>query len=208
MISHSRETIFVHVPKTGGQSIEAVFLDDLGLGWNDRAALLLRHNDDPARGPEKLAHLFAGEYVARGHIDRRAFDRYLKFAVVRHPFDRILSEYRYRAAAQARRGLTLELETFLAREEPGDYSDLARHRVPQFRFLTDRDGSCLVDHVLRFETLAEDIAPIFERIFGERRSLPHRNRSGGNRKIALTASQKDRLAERYRGDFEAFGYVP
>jgi hypothetical protein len=208
MISHSRETIFVHVPKTGGQSVETVFLDDLGLGWNDRAALLLRHNDDPARGPEKLAHLFAGEYVSRGHIDREAFDRYLKFAVVRHPFDRILSEYRYRAAAQARRGGKLELETFLAQEEPGEFSDLARHRLPQVRFLMDRDGRCLVDHVLRFETLAQDIVPIFERVFGQLRSLPHRNRSGGNRNIALTASQKDRLADRYRADFEAFGYAP
>jgi hypothetical protein len=208
MISHARETIFVHVPKTGGQSVEAVFLNDLGLTWRERAALLLRHNDDPARGPEKLAHLYAREYVALGHIEADMFARYFKFAVVRHPFDRVLSEYRYRAAAQAKRGRTLDLDSFLADVPRDDYSDLTRHLVPQVRYLDGPDGRCLVDRVLRFETLAQDIAPVFERVFGQSRILPHRNRSTRRTAVALNGAQKAMLADRYQADFEAFGYAP
>ena len=46
MISHNHEYVFVHIPKCGGQSIEHVFLNDLGLEWHNRSPLLLRPNDN------------------------------------------------------------------------------------------------------------------------------------------------------------------
>ena len=214
MISHPRETLFVHIPKTGGQSVETVFLEDLGLDWADRAALLLRHNKDRMAGPEKLAHLYADEYVALGHIPAQQFAAYLKFTIVRHPYDRVISEYRYRAAAQARRGADramIGFDDFLRGDFADDYRDVSRHMVAQVRFVQDARGRCLVDHVLRFETLGQDIAPLFERIFGDSRPLPHKNRSTGVPAIArdsLTPQQKETLQDRYRADFKAFGYAP
>ncbi len=211
MISHPRETLFVHIPKTAGQSVETVFLRDLGLNWAERGALSLGHNDDPARGPEKLAHLYASEYVALGHIGADRFARYFKFAIVRHPFDRALSEYRYRAAALARRGAGRRmpgLDAFFDTDAGDGYSDLSRHLVPQVRYVLDAQGRCLVDRVLRFEDLARQIAPVFTRIFGSARPLPHRNKSPRDGGVTLTAAQRERLYQRYRDDFRAFGYVP
>lgn len=95
MISHKFRTVFVHIPKTAGQSIETAFLNAHGLTWETRAPLLLRRNDDPAAGPPRLAHLFAREYVALGHVTPRDFDAYHKFSVVRHPYDRAVSAYNY-----------------------------------------------------------------------------------------------------------------
>ncbi|MBK0328211.1 sulfotransferase family 2 domain-containing protein [Rhodobacteraceae bacterium F11138] len=215
MISHPRETLFVHIPKTGGQSIETVFLQDLGLTWQDRGALCLGHNDDRSRGPEKLAHLYASEYVALGHIDAKRFARYYKFAVVRHPYTRALSEYRYRAGALARRGQGRgqghelpDLTRFLNADISDDYSDLSRHLVPQLRYVQDAQGRVLVDRVLRFEDLSRQIAPVLLRIFGGARALPHRNKSPRLPQVALTPDQKKRIFHRYRADFEAFGYAP
>ncbi len=206
MISHAHKTVFVHIPKTGGQSVESVFLDDLGLAWRDRAALLLRQNNDRGAGPQKLAHLYADEYVKLGHITAGDFDRYLKFAIVRHPFERVLSEFRYRAAAAAKRGRSLRLEEMLKLDSADDYSDAARHLVPQVRYVMDDRGRCLVDRILRFERLAQEIAPVFRRVFGEVRHLPHRNRARAEPDARITAGQADALYERYREDFEAFGY--
>ena len=207
MISHPRETLFVHIPKTGGQSVEGVFLQDMKLGWKDRGTLCMGQNDDPAFGPEKLAHLFGSEYVGRGHITQGLFDRYLKFAIVRHPYDRLVSEYRYRAGAQRRRGIpVLGFDDFLGLQFNEDYSDRARHMVPQVRFVMDQTGACIVDHVLRFETLARDIAPLFKRIFGTALALPHRNRSPVGPPHDLKAAQKALIYDRYRADFRAFGY--
>ena len=42
MISKAHKTIFVHIPKVAGQSIETMFLNDLNLKWDERSKLLLR----------------------------------------------------------------------------------------------------------------------------------------------------------------------
>lgn len=211
MISHPHECIFVHVPKTGGQSVEAVFQAALGLeGREGRAALLLRENRDRAAGPRRLAHLYAAEYVACGHIGAADFARYFKFAVVRHPFDRAVSEYRYRAAALMARGRMVPgFDGFLDTPEVDEHLDAARHMVPQVRFTHGADGACLVDQVIRFERLGEEIAPVLARLLGRETPLPHRNRSGaavGVTRAGLTAAQRARLRTRYAADFEAFGY--
>jgi hypothetical protein len=96
MISHSHKVIFIHVPKCAGQSIETIFLKDLGLTWEFRAPLLLRPKSREELGPERLAHLFANEYVKFGYIEASKFNDYFKFAIIRDPIDRILSELNYR----------------------------------------------------------------------------------------------------------------
>ncbi len=211
MISHSHKCIFVHVPKTAGQSIEAVFLEALGLrGPEGRAQLLLRENKDRTAGPRRLAHLYGAEYVALGHIDAAAFAGYFKFAVVRHPYDRAVSEYRYRAAALIAKGRMVPgFDDFLSETGEDEHLDTARHLVPQVRYTHDAAGACLMDEVLRFEHLAEEIAPVFKRVLGHGAALPHHNPSGmraGVSRDTLTAAQRAALQERYGADFEAFGY--
>lgn len=211
MISHPRQTIFVHVPKTGGQSIEAVFARDLGLGAAGRERLLLRRNLDPALGPRRLAHLFADEYVGCGHVDALTFARYTTFAVVRHPHDRMISEYRYRVAGLRGRHADPppDFGDFLARPAEDAFLDTARHMVPQARYVADRSGRQLVDHVLRFETLAAEFAPLARRIFGAPRTLPHVNATAGTfafTRADLTEAHRRRVRDRYAEDFEMFGY--
>lgn len=211
MISHPHECVFVHVPKTAGQSVEAVFQAALGLrGRAGRAALLLRENRDRAQGPRRLAHLYGGEYVACGHIGAPAFARYFKFAVVRHPYDRAVSEYRYRAAARAAKGQAVPgFDAFLAEAGEDEHLDITRHMVPQVRYTHAPDGACLLDAVLRFERLQQETAPVLRHLLGHAAALPHRNRSagaGGMTRAALTAAQRAALQARYAADFEAFGY--
>jgi len=95
MLSRAYRTIFVHIPKTGGQSIETIFLKAHGLTWEARAQLLLRPNSDPAKGPRRLAHLYASEYVSCGHVTAEDFESFFSFAVVRNPWARAVSSYKY-----------------------------------------------------------------------------------------------------------------
>src|SRR4051812_39230730 len=69
MISHEHRCIFVHIPKTAGNSVNRVF----GIGWQDHKDLQRYHAELPAE-------LFA---------------TYFKFAIVRNPWDRLLSDYNY-----------------------------------------------------------------------------------------------------------------
>lgn len=224
MISHRHECIFVHIPKTGGQSVETVFLDLHGLAWDRRAPLLLRPNPDPAKGPERLAHLKAAEYPDLGYVDRATFYRYFKFAFVRNPWDRLVSEYRY---------LGLEGETpfrsFVTNSfaNPDDYSDVARHICPQVDYVTGPGGKFIVDFVGRFESLQDDFGTVARRLGLGELSLPHRNASGGRapsrlRRLLATFEGKKqrrpyqdyyddelrkRVSDFYTGDIERFGYT-
>ncbi len=208
MISHEHKVIFVHIPKTGGQSVEHMFLDDLGLTWEERAPLLLRPNQDPAVGPRRMAHLYADEYVSKGHVTQAQFDSYLKFAVVRNPYHRIVSEYLYRFQKTSW-WKTPSPRRFLRRSYPDDFSDTARHMMPQTRYVMDADGKLLVDHVLRFEEMGPAMEALSEQIFGERRSLPHRNKTlvdNKAKKAKLLKKLQPQIAEMYQADFETFDY--
>ena len=210
MISHEHKVIFVHIPKTGGQSIEQMFLSDLGLSWEDRAPLLLRANSDPEKGPSRMAHLYADEYVRLGYVTQEQFDTYFKFAVVRDPHARLVSEYLYRMQRYPRYKQPPSW-WFARRQFANDYEDIARHMETQSRYVMNASGKMLVDKIIRFEELGQEMLELSKQIFGEPRPLPHRNKSGGAKRDALRKLMVQWLikgvsARRYRDDFEAFDY--
>lgn len=199
MFSDRHDAIFVHVPKTGGQSIELAFLRSYGLSWENRAPLLLRAST-ASDGPRVLAHLFAWEYVALGHVAADRFDACEKFAVVRDPYARAVSGFTYA-------GATGRLRDFLV-EGPKDRPLDHRLTLPQTDFLLDQSQELiLVDTLLRFETLAEDWRQLSVRLLGRHAHLPHRNRSGGTLRTGdLDRADIDCINELYSRDFEMLGY--
>ncbi|WP_372921896.1 sulfotransferase family 2 domain-containing protein [Roseovarius sp.] len=160
MLIHDLQVIFVHVPKTAGQSIERAFLARLGESWETRQKYLLQPNDDPAVGPPRMAHLTAPEYRDLGHVTPEQFDAYFKFGFVRNPWTRLASEYRFR-----RSSIRVSFRSWLLEQfpEPG-FDDLWRHVMPQSEYLYESDGHAAVDFVGRFETLEEDYRAVTERL--------------------------------------------
>lgn len=225
MICREYNCLYVHVPKTGGQSVEQFFIDLLGLDWEkDRGDLLIRRNEDRACGTQKLAHLSASEYVECGHVSQEEFSAFFKFSFVRNPWTRILSEYRYRNYFHH-----LSFRDFVLNKLPNPgWDDNYRHVMPQYDMLHDGDGNLLVDFVGRFETLQQDFDRICEQLKIPDSRLPHRNKSdkksrdikrtlrnllylnGENRKRCLQDfyddETRDAVGEYYRKDIETFGY--
>jgi hypothetical protein len=175
MICHHYKCIFVHIPKTGGQSIEHVFLDLLGLTWETRAPLLLRHNENPDLGPPRLAHLRAHDYVRYKYLTREQFDGYFKFAFVRNPWDRFLSIYKYLNTGGE------DFRQFGKNFKSGLWKREHWFVRPQSDFVCNDNGELLVDFVGRFESLQED----FDRICGSLglppMTVPHKNKSEAKR---------------------------
>ena len=54
MISHKFKCVFVHVPKTAGQSVEQFFKEKLEVNEKYCEELLITKNDDPAKGPARF----------------------------------------------------------------------------------------------------------------------------------------------------------
>lgn len=89
-ISHKHKVIFVHIPKTGGSSIEYV----LGMHGNKEEIGIKRYfnqyNDQEMLYGGGMQHWSAETIKECVGVD--VFDRYFKFAIMRDPFDRVVSD--------------------------------------------------------------------------------------------------------------------
>jgi hypothetical protein len=223
MISKAHNCIFVHIPKNAGQSIEHVFLVLNSLTWKTRAGLLLRPNNDPAAGPPRLAHLRARDYVRCGHVSQADFKRYYKFAIVRNPWERMVSFYKYLGEPK-----TESFNDFVINTFPRLWEEKYWFVCPQTDYVYDEQSKLLVDFVGRFERLQADFAIVCEKLGLSPMQVPFVNKSkergfvGKLRRIfgavgAATAPKRkyqeyyskqtqDLVAEKYAADIANFGY--
>lgn len=203
VISHEHRCIFVHIPRCGGTSIEAVIwpgerrVEDLWMGFISEY-----HNKYQTGG---LQHLLASQI--REEAGDAVFDAYFKFAFVRNPWEKAVSQYVY----MKRRP---DLRAFIGMDEDAEfktYLELIRKRdhvqwKPQWMFVFDEDGTQLVDYVGRFERFASDAAQVFSRL-GFPAQLPHENAS---LRLPLATyydvESVGMLADIYRRDIDIFGY--
>ncbi len=104
-----------------------------------------------------------------------------KFAFVRNPWDRLVSQYHYRRSLDATglRSQNIGFQEWVCRaygdRDPALYND-PRYFRTQCDWICDEFGSLLVDFVGRFETLEADFRTVAG-ILGSTASLPHHNAS-------------------------------
>lgn len=206
MLCHKLKTIFVHIPKTGGQSVETVFLDQLGLGWDERSVLLLRGNDDPKRGPRALAHLTAAEYTLLGYLDKETFDSYFKFSVVRNTWDRLFSLFKRSFARKC--SFEEFINKYVSEENFTDHYN--RGIFPQDRFILDDEGRLMIDLVIPYDELSERMGEVIDRLSLNGISLKHLNSSPpvlpGSYREYYTPQMKNRISLIYKREIELWEF--
>jgi hypothetical protein len=205
MLSRDYRTIFVHIPKTGGQSIERAFLEMHGLTWEGRARLLLRLNPDPSKGPGRLAHLYAQEYVSCGHVSAEDFGAFFKFAVVRNPWARVVSTYKYKGQRSGNEFGPFVRDLFGWAQRTAE----TRQVDPQVKYVRAIGGGILVDRLLRFENLSAEFAEVSRKVFGREVPLPVSNVSSDRRDYRTFYNDEtaEIVAKVYADDIAAFGYT-
>ena len=148
------------------------FLNDLGLTWKERAALLLMKNKDPRKGPPFLSHLTFSDYTRYGYMTEEEMGSFHVFSVVRNPYKRVESFYRflgYDCAISFDYFVTRVLPTQLNSDHPCHY--FCR---PQVDFLKDADGNIAVNHCLKLEDVEKLILHLNSLGIDE---FPHVNKS-------------------------------
>ncbi|QIG44814.1 sulfotransferase family protein [Nocardioides anomalus] len=209
IVSHPARVLFVHVQKTGGSSVQSVLLERLP-------------------GAEKLAGLPGAKHA---HLtDALAHDpglaTYWTFGFVRNPWARLWSwwsmisrreDQRAGGNAWADRRIannafwrgTLELETFerFVLEGPDRF---ARLRTPQRDYL--RAGEREADFTGRTESFGADFRTACEHLGIEAPpEEPRRNADPGAAqrppyREQYTPAMRDRVAELFAADLDAYGY--
>jgi chondroitin 4-sulfotransferase 11 len=186
-----RQALFIHIPKTAGRSlVKSLF------------------------NVNSVEHANAEWYQ---RIDPDRFDRYFKFAIVRNPWDRLVSAWTYlrEGGAKSSEDDTAWGEFFHRFDNFEDFvchwltpENIRRKHLftPQSEFVTDRFGGMAMDFVGRYERLNEDFDVICEKL-GMDVKLPHLNSSKrvGYREF-YTDRSRDVVAEIYARDVELFQY--
>ena len=215
-ISHPHRTIFVHVPKTGGTSVEFV----LGM-HGDKADIGIRPYFSQEIDRERLYGQDLQHMTATGLKDALqqqpgVFERYFKFSIVRNPWDRLVSVFAWTNQKWARGDELSDAEfessvtrlhgLFAASRSRGQPLRVAPHFVPQVHFLVDRERRPLVDYIARYENLQTDWEHIRQKI-GVQAQLPRRMRSHHRPyQSYYTPATRAMVAEIYAEDISAFNY--
>ncbi len=223
IISHSNQYIFIKSTKTAGTSIEAALSNHCS--GNDIVTPLgdYAFNRDETGA---WVHKSMNEGNYRQHDDARTvrdslpadvWNRYFKFSIARNPWDRTLSRFFW----NHRNDPALKPEKGLLNRLGVPVDDLAPAKRAFERFLREEewdsndrfyliDGQLCVNHVIRYENLAEDLKQVCLRVGLPRLELPHL-KSGMRQKnrhysAYYDATSRDLVADRHRADIELFGY--
>lgn len=180
-----RSYVFIHINKTGGSSIEK--------------ALLTKHEHKTA-------------IEKREEFGAILWKRKFSFAIVRNPWDKVVSHYHFRVMTN-QTGLGskhVDFETWVRLaygEKDSAYYDNPKMFMPQLDWITDSDGNMLIDYVGRFEKLDEEFKTICTKIDLNRCSLPHvkKSKRGDYREYYEDESARI-ISTFYKKDIEYFGY--
>ena len=153
-----------------------------------------------------LQHLHAGHI--KSEFGPEIFNRYFKFSIVRNPWDKAVSQFRYMAKRD-------DLREYLGMK-PDDsfkkYLELISKKThvqwePQVRFLFDDSGNSMVDYIGRFESFAESVGTVTNRIGLQVSKIPHANKSRRSSfQDYYDSESKEIVSALYAEDVKAFGY--
>lgn len=205
LISDSHEFIFVQMRKAASSSIQSQLIpyalprragrwahlkSRARLEWDYRKYVFRTHDDILA---------------ARRRMPFEKFQAYFKFAFVRNPWERLVSNYEYIRSqpdhGRHRRVIRLgSFEAFVRMQIP-------RRDAYQFHMLCDRQGSLLVDFVGKVENLQQDWLHVCDRLGIPGSELPRRNVTRHRPYTDYYDDSLRALVARYWGpDIERFGY--
>jgi len=200
-ISHKHKAIFVHIPKTAGTSIERA----MGIKELDRESY--RHRDEFVIDGVKYAlQHYTAEMLMQEEAIRPHWKPYYKFAFVRHPYTRVLSEY-FWVKGKKNQGLEFDRQDFKDYLKSYYVNLNTDHKLSQTQYLYSSSGILLVDRVFKFEQIKASFNVLSNRL-KLKSKLEHAQKSSNSASYTskLDGDDKDFIYELYRDDFENFNY--
>jgi hypothetical protein len=196
MISHAHKFIFIHIPKTGGTSIEKVFKKQI-------------------KNNRKHLTFFQYENELKSEIEK-----YFIFSVIRNPWDRLVSYWKYRqgkihAPIDGKMNIFDDWLKFISSLNLDDlHGKTEKSNIPDFRMGLDSQFNSLINkqnkinvNLVRFENLQNDFNTICDKIGIKRHHLPHKNKSRHKHYTEYYNEEtKQIVAEKYAKDIKYFDY--
>jgi len=199
MISFQKRFLFVHIPKTAGNSIQSILRE-----YSEDELVALRDEQD---GVERFG-LRNPKYKIRKHstladyrvaLGEDQFDDLYKFTCVRNPWDRMVSYY-FTPTQNTGAWDRKKFRKVIAKALPvADYLRLDQDQEDPF---------ANVDYIMHFENLADDFRIVCETLGLSPATLPQYNRSTREHYSKYyDAVLRELVRMRFAAEIERFGYT-
>jgi len=181
-----KEFIFIHIPKTAGTSMTKIF------------------------GEAFQKHNTAKEVIEI--IGKKKWNNAYKFTVVRNPWDKVFSWYKFRVklnqSKMATKPISFKDWVACTYGEPKDkyYYYRAKNFMPQVDWLKNDEDVIDMDNIIRFENLQEDFKIVAQEL-GINSVLPHINKTKEtNYRDYYDEETKKIIKEWFHEDIKTFEY--
>lgn len=159
-INRTTNTIFVHIPKTGGTSIEKA----LGMysNWRKTNLNVLYGLDKD----KKVLQSLCLEYY-KNYLPEKLISQCKIYTVVRNPYDRALSDFSWKNRGfDNLKDYLQHIKNTLSKKTKSELmvfnKNLQNHYLPQFEYI--KSEKYKVTHILRFENLNKEFEKHFPTI--------------------------------------------
>jgi len=205
MISDKYKCIHIHIPKCAGTSIDFAICGKITNKFEKEKKLWKQHG--------------TAEDIKKYYASKEQWNEYFKFAIVRNPFDRMVSSYNWMCSPIKSCNLRDRLlfknfvfrtgmfEDILSQDLVGEETNRYHHIRPSIEYLFKNDN-LLVDHVGKYENLKDEWNFICEKL-GVGIDIPHINkcsRPNKHYRDYYDNETKEYVSEVYKKDIETFGY--
>jgi Sulfotransferase family len=199
MISFQKRFLFVHIPKTAGNSIQSVLRN-----YSEDELVALRGEQDGVerfglRNPKYKVkkHSTLAEY--RTALSEGEFANLYKFTCIRNPWDRMISYY-FTPTQKTETWDRKKFRKIISRAvSVADYLRLDEDEEDPF-------GN--VDYIMRFENLADDFRKVCAELDISPMKLPQYNRSNREHYSKYYDDDLRELVRvRFAAEIERFGYA-
>ena len=199
MISFQKRFLFVHIPKTAGNSIQSVLRD-----YSEDELVALRGEQDGIerfglRNPKYRIkkHSTLAEYLAA--LGEARFAELYRFACVRNPWDRMVSYY-FTPTQSAVAWDQKKFRNVIVKALP----------VEDYLRLNEGDDDPFenVNYIMRFENLVDDFRTVCQVLGISPTTLPQYNRSNREHYSRYYDDElRELVRARFAAEVERFGYT-
>ena len=216
LVSHGRKLVFVHIQKTGGDTVSRLMGESI---------------------PDIFCFKAKHESAVKAAAELKCWNEYFKFAFVRNPWDRLVSWY-----SMIRDAETIRWHQILTNQRRRSHFRQTRENklwryvldnsstfeefiinctdeievdegvhysfaYNQLDYIADSNDDLLVDFIGRFESFGSDLHKVYDRLGLGLGSIPHENRSvRGHYSTFYTPETETIVRKRFQRDIEYFGY--